>query len=280
MRSQRSLSRPFPPPSSNPWNVSSYSSNSASSSHIRLPINQSSSSIAMALGDPHKTHSMLSSAYQHNKPITPVHQPPPVTSDAKVRPSTPPPQSVSEFKTPIKPSDPDSTLSSPDPLAIRHPFVETIVPSTSPSKLPNTPITSSPDPLAFLPSGSDSITPRKRKPVPLVSPSLKRTNSSNLSIAISRQSSQTSTSSDQLTPGGTIRPKKLFWGVEIPHPPKGFSTPSTSGRSKSAPSSKDLGGFSPPDSEWDEEGSVKRSVSKSSGKRTGDRDDRGIHSFF
>lgn len=288
-------SRSFPP-SSNPWSVPSYPSNASSSSQARLPFIQSSSSLAIALGDPYKTNPVRtpseprsSAVLQHNKrtviPSASSQQPPvPVIPDSKIRPSTPPPHIVPEFKTPIKPSASafDSNFSSPDPLAIQPTAVGAAVSLNSTLQLPNTSVTSSPDPLALLPNLPYSVTPRKRKPVPLNSPTLKRAQSGSFpTIPIPRHNSQSSVSStsSSLTPGGTIRPTKRFLGVEIPPPPKGFSTPSTSGRSKSIPSSGDLGGFSPPESEWDEADLTKRSASKSSGKRTGDRDDRSMRFF-
>ncbi|GJJ15616.1 hypothetical protein Clacol_009894 [Clathrus columnatus] len=281
--------RPIPSSSSS-WSLPPYFANPVSNDSIKHPpFIQSASSLSIALGDFSKNPPVRlssesrssSSVYQHNmripmsnansRPVSP-------SANLKVRSSTPP-NAVLEFKTPVKTQGLSFAISSPDPLAIQ-PSVKTNVVRSSNSifkSMPNTPVTSSPDPLALLPNTSGSVTPQKRKLDVSVSPSLKRAHSTKIAIAVPRQNSVSSVSSGPLTPGGSIRPLKRFLGVEIPPSLKVISTPSTSGRSKSVPSSavsRDLGGYSPPDSEWDEEDFVKKSVNKSSGKRTGDRDDR------
>ena len=229
-----------------------------------LPFMSSSSSLALALGDPAKAstssivpvqqqqYSSENSAQFFDSFIAETSQV--VSQQEQIAPNPPPSlyhtqTFTSDMKTPVK----ERTLVSEPSL-------------------------SSPDPLAASVDGS--VTPRKRKPDELGSPTLKRIHSSDkFGVRLER-----SGSSQQLSPTssfGSQPRRRLSVFVEVPKPPKGWSTPSTAGRSKSksVPSTRtedDLGGFSPPpDSEWEDDLRGLKSGSKSTGRRTGDRDERG-----
>ena len=153
----------------------------------------------------------------------------------------------------------------------------------------------SPDPLALVPSSSTlfsapAVTPRKRKPeVYIESPALKRVQSTSNFItphkSLSPLTPQTSTTATSKSS------KKLQPYIEVPPLPKSWFTPSRSSSQKSITSlSKkmqgkmkvddtpdDLGGYG----SVDDDDSPRRywnSSVKSSARRTGDRDDRGISS--
>jgi cohesin loading factor subunit SCC2 len=233
-------------------------------------MSSSSSSLALALGDPQK----------------------PSTSSV-VTPSQPqyqPQESAQFFDTFIAETSneivaPQSAPSPPPSMSHSHQFVSDIrTPVRNIPSVPEPPV-SSPDPL--MASVEGFTTPRKRKPDELTSPTLKRTHPSEKSGVLRQRSGSSHTSSfSRTTSSGSQPNKRLSVFVELPHPPKGWSTPSTAGRStkfQSLPSTRtedDLGGFSPPpESEWEDDHKGLKSGSKSTGKRTGDRDERGmVHS--
>ena len=228
----------------------------------------SSSSLALALGDPSKlsstsnvAQSQPQSQYQPQQSAqffdTFLEE---TTREAQqTTPTLPPPlprtpSSSSEFKTPVKTKPPvqGSPMSSPDTLALRTGGI---------------------------------TTPLKRKPDELASPTLKRLHSTE-TCGISRDRSDSTlsvlSSSTAKTTSSRGKPsKRLSVFVELPSMHRGLSTPTTAGRSKSksVPSTRveeDLGGFSPPpESEWEDDHKETRTGSKSTGKRTGDRDERG-----
>ncbi|KAF8507524.1 hypothetical protein BU17DRAFT_57352 [Hysterangium stoloniferum] len=248
------------------WGSSSYGANPFATSVMQRTIPfmaASSSSLALALGDPSKPHPPPRQPPPLPPPPLPPLQPPPpppaqpqesvqffndfleeTSREASLQESVlnappTPPQFASDLKTPVKIKH---TVSTPD-------------------------VVSSLDPLT-LPIGS-SVTPRKRKPEELASPTLKRVHS----FAVPRDRSE-SVSTTPIKPS-----RRLSVFVDIPPAPNGWATPSTSGRSISksmhSTRSPDLGGYSPPpESDWEEEGRGHRGGSKSTGKRTGDRDER------
>jgi cohesin loading factor subunit SCC2 len=156
----------------------------------------------------------------------------------------------------------------------------------------------SPDPLALAPSSStlfsaSVVTPRKRKPeVYIASPTLKRVQSTSNFItphkSLSPLTPQTSTTATATTTSKSS--KKLQPYIEVPPLPKSWFTPSRSSSQKSITSlSKkmqgkmkvddthdDLGGYGSVDD--DSPRRYWNSSVKSSARRTGDRDDRGISS--
>jgi cohesin loading factor subunit SCC2 len=150
----------------------------------------------------------------------------------------------------------------------------------------------SPDPLALAPSSS-TVTPRKRKSgFHAESPSLKRVQSTLMFRtpykSLTPSSSQTSTTATATSKSS----KKLEPYIEVPPLPKSWFTPSRSASQKSVTSLSrkmqgkmkvddtpdDLGGYG----SVDDDDSPRRywnSGVKSSARRTGDRDDRGMASI-
>ncbi|KAF8585724.1 ARM repeat-containing protein [Ramaria rubella] len=225
-------------------------------------MSSSSSSLALALGDP-------------SKPSTSSRAPP-------LQPTYYEPQESAQFfDTFIAETSRDVTTQQaatepPPRLQRAQTFVSDVkTPIKTKAPVPGPPM-SSPDPLTLKTDGS--TTPRKRKPDELTSPSLKRIHSSD-QFSVSRQRSGSSMSSSSTLKTTPQPSKRLSVYVEVPPPPQGWITPSTTGRSKSKsmPSTRtegDLGGFSPPpESDWEDQKGHK-SGSKSTGKRTGDRDER------
>ena len=226
-------------------------------------ISSSSSSLALALGDP-------------SKPSTSSVAPRP-------QPQYQPQESAQFFDTFVAETSQEvvAQQAAPAPLppvSFSQSFTSDIkTPVKEIASVPGPPV-SSPDPLVE--SARGLTTPRKRKPEELSSPSLKR-------IQNSRVQHEKSASSQSTSHIGATPNKRLSVFVEVPSPPKGWLTPSTAGRSftKSAHytgTSDDLGGFSPPpESDWEEDQTGHRSGSKSTGRRTGDRDERGeVESYF
>lgn len=149
------------------------------------------------------------------------------------------------------------------------------------SRFLNTGAMSSPDPLALNPDAFSSH--RKRKPEVMESPSIKRM-LSNDKFAIPREPTQPSQSTSTTRPSPALLSptKNLQVYIELPSKSKGSMTPSTSGRSQSksyiSSGTADLGGFSPPpESDWEDDHRSPRFTSKSTPRRTGDRDERGNH---
>lgn len=155
----------------------------------------------------------------------------------------------------------------------------------------------SPDPLALAPSSStafprSTVTPRKRKSgFHTESPSLKRVQPTSMfrtpQKSLTPSSSQTSTTATATSKSS----KKLEPYIEVPPLPKSWFTPSRSASQKSVTSLSrkmqgkmkvddtpdDLGGYG----SVDDDDSPRRywnSGVKSSARRTGDRDDRGMAS--
>lgn len=263
--------RHYPPVQQQQWTSTAYRTPPFAAAVMQrtLPfMTSSSSSIALALGDPPKPST--SAVAPQPQPVyhpqesaqffdTFIAETSQEVAMQQTAPDTVPPvlqtQSfTSDIKTPVKEKKATASVS------------ELLI--------------SSPDPLAGSVSGS--ATPRKRKPEELSSPSLKRIHSPNKS----RVQLENFGSSQLFTPSGVnssgSQPnKRLSVFVELPLSAKVLSTPSTVGRSKSksTPSTRttnDLGGLSPPpESDWEEDYTGFRSGSKSTGKRTGDRDERG-----
>jgi cohesin loading factor subunit SCC2 len=259
--------RHYLPVQQHQWSPASYGTPpfAAAVMHRTLPfMSSSSSSLAFALGDPSKP----STSSVAPRP-QPVYQPQESEQffDAFIAETS---QEVAQQAAPVPPS----------PIPPSQSFISDIkTPVKEAALIPEPPV-SSPDPLAGSVGGF--TTPRKRKPEELSSPLSKRIHS-----PLKSRDHHEWAGSSQLfsptgaTPVGSQPNKRLSVFVEVPVPPKSWSTPSTSGRSfsKSAPSTRtsdDLGGFSPPpESDWEEDHAGFRSGSKSTGKRTGDRDERG-----
>lgn len=170
--------------------------------------------------------------------------------------------------------------------------------TTPPSRKEQVPL-ESPDPLTLAPSSSTAfsvyaVTPRKRKPeIQAESPSLKRVQSTSMFVTPHKSFSQQTPSSTQTSTTATATSKssqKLQPYIEVPPLPKSWFTPLRSASQKSVTSLSrkmqgkmkvddmldDLGGYGSVD---DDDYSTKRygnSSIKSSARRTGDRDDRGI----
>ena len=163
----------------------------------------------------------------------------------------------------------------------------------------------SPDPLAIQSHTADfALTPKKRKPVvELESPSIKRMHSLKSSTSYSGSQStlpKTPQSKAPKTPGSSMsstsqmsvnatpivkRPVNLAY-VSIPPSPwstprKGLITDPRTGKNKVRDTPDDLGGYGSEDdgpSSPTRRGGVHDSV-KSSARRTGDRDERGLYLF-
>ncbi|KIJ54752.1 hypothetical protein M422DRAFT_775001 [Sphaerobolus stellatus SS14] len=251
------------------WPQPSYGASPFATSIMQrtLPIVSSSSSLAFALGDPSK---------QNTRPApapTPTHRSTPPPPPA---PTLPKPEESAQFfnnfladkKREIVAQQQAAAARTPTQSAPRRQFYVEIPPSPSRSmQAAHIPATSSPDPLA-LRSDGPGLTPRKRKPDGLESPSIKRVHANDMFAVPRERPRSTSTTVSQTTPMKPSRNLSVF--VELPSPTK-IVTPSTSGRSKSrsllSSGANELGGYSPPpESEM--------SGSKSTGKRTGDRDER------
>jgi cohesin loading factor subunit SCC2 len=171
--------------------------------------------------------------------------------------------------------------------------------TTPPPRVAQQAALESPDPLALAPSSStlfppSVVTPRKRRSgVHAESPALKRVQSNSAFItphkSLSPLTPQTSITTTATTTTSKSS-KKLQPYIEVPPLPKSWFTPSRSSTQKSVTSlSKkmqgkmkvddtpdDLGGYGSVDDDDDSPRRYWNSSVKSSARRTGDRDDRGM----
>lgn len=157
---------------------------------------------------------------------------------------------------------------------------------------PAPPLQESPDPLALRPSTSkalSAITPRKRKQgAHAESPSLKRVQSNSFVTPhksltpLTSIYSQTSTASASTT---ASKSRTILAFVEVPPLPKEWRTPSQKsvnslstkmqGKMKVDDTPDDLGGYGSVDEDSFSPQRYDHSPTKSSARRTGDRDERG-----
>lgn len=151
----------------------------------------------------------------------------------------------------------------------------------------------SPDPLALRVStskatASSALTPRKRKQgAHAETPSLKRVQSSSFVTPNQTLSPKTPTSAQTSTSTSTISKssRKMLAFVEVPPLPKEWKTPNRSvtslskklqGKMKVEDTPEDLGGYGSVDEDSFSPPQYDSSPTKSSARRTGDRDERGM----